>query len=821
VSKVTFPCGCFFDRLDDGPDIRINRFGEPLPFIKYDVYTDTRLDCPVTWLDLLCEGKTIGIFQLETQLGRAWSKRVKPVDLEMQGALVALLRPGCIAKDIRITTKIYNRPKRKKAFKKLTIEEIYKRFHSGLKINIVSLDTTSNLLFENKINDVIYNGKKECYKPIFNTVQRNKTTSRKYHNLICTNDHLLLSHDRGWIELVDLRIGERVAVINFLSDVPRHKTRTAGQSNFRDVCFQNYQYKCIFCDWLEGSLDVNHIYGNRKTNNDPKNLCFMCPNHHRLFCENKITAEQILLARKDFELQNTEHIQWAEYSGSEKIGLQEVYDITVDGPYYNFIAGNVVVHNCLKAMSGDPPKSMTERYKDRRHNEEPVDYFGVPELKEILEPTYGVLVYQEQAMKIAVALAGFNEQEADILRKAIGKKKPEIMAEVEKDFLTGCEKMGIVDSEKAKEIFGWIKESQRYSFNKSHAITYGKNSYWSAYCKAHFPVQFYCSYLMGATWKQESYEERKILVQDAKEHNVAVNPPDFRDLEKVCYIKDNQIYFGLMDIRDVGESSIEKMFIHVREVELLLDKKLEDWSWLDYLIYFSSRTKVDVVRALILSGALDFFQKQRIELENDLEKWLLLTDKEQHWIYSHQYGQFNGSKSKTPPRWERLSDCVAECAKKKKDGGGCHNINRVRVVEGLAKQLSNPSYSLEDSPDRIIWGEEKYLGTPLTMTLVDACSDSFKATITCKEILDKRDGFHVVAVEITRLKEHKTKNGKNPGSRMAFLEVKDTTCVLDSVVCFTNEWKTYKDLLFESNTVLIQLQRTKKGSFSVKKVKQI
>lgn len=120
---------------------------------------------------------------------------------------------------------------------------------------------------------------------------------------------------------------------------------------------------------------------------------------------------------------------------------------------------------CLRALSGDPPKSMTQRYSDRKNKIEDVTYYHQG-LQSILDKTYGVLVYQEQAMKISLVLAGFNEQEADVLRKAIGKKKPEIMAAIENDFINGCLKVDLVNKEQAEEIFGWIKESQRYSFNK-------------------------------------------------------------------------------------------------------------------------------------------------------------------------------------------------------------------------------------------------------------------------------------------------------------------------------------------------------------------
>ena len=121
---------------------------------------------------------------------------------------------------------------------------------------------------------------------------------------------------------------------------------------------------------------------------------------------------------------------------------------------------------CLKAVIDG--KSMTQRFVDRKHKKEEVTYLH-ESLEDILKPTYGVLVYQEQAMRIAVKLAGFNEMEADSLRKAIGKKKADLMAKIRGEFVSGCAEVGLVDEDTAKEIFGWIEKSSRYSFT-SHML---------------------------------------------------------------------------------------------------------------------------------------------------------------------------------------------------------------------------------------------------------------------------------------------------------------------------------------------------------------
>jgi len=111
-------------------------------------------------------------------------------------------------------------------------------------------------------------------------------------------------------------------------------------------------------------------------------------------------------------------------------------------------------------------KSVTQHYIDRKNGLESIDYFH-PALKPILENSLGELIYQEQAMKIASDIAGFTLQESDELRKAIGKKLPDKMAEVKKKFLEGAEKINIINKNEAEEVFGWIEKAQRYSFNKS------------------------------------------------------------------------------------------------------------------------------------------------------------------------------------------------------------------------------------------------------------------------------------------------------------------------------------------------------------------
>jgi DNA polymerase-3 subunit alpha len=167
--------------------------------------------------------------------------------------------------------------------------------------------------------------------------------------------------------------------------------------------------------------------------------------------------------------------------------------------------GALLRPGCLRAVD-DEGVSMTQHFCRRKNNEEEVKpYHEVLDM--VLSPTFGCLVYQEQAMLLAQNLAAFNLQEADQLRKAIGKKLPEEMAKCKKLFTEGAKKAGLLTEAQAEEVFGWIEQSQRYSFNKSHAVSYGLTGYDTAYIKAHFPVAFYCSWLRFAREKQDPMQE--------------------------------------------------------------------------------------------------------------------------------------------------------------------------------------------------------------------------------------------------------------------------------------------------------------------------
>lgn len=476
---------------------------------------------------------------------------------------------------------------------------------------------------------------------------------------------------------------------------------------------------------------------------------------------------------------------------------------------------------CLRAMSGTPPKSMTQRYVDRKHKLEDVVYLHKA-IEDILEATYGVLVYQEQAMQIAERVAGFNKQDADVLRKAIGKKKADVMAKVEKDFIEKASKAGVITNDEAVEIFGWIRESQKYSFNKSHAITYGMDSYISAYIKAHFPIVFYASWITGATWKTtEKYEEIADLVNDAKINNVTVRTPQFTNITANTSIINNEyIQFGLSNVRGIGPASVTDVNNAIESVSEKLDKHQKDWTWLETLLYFSTEVNSKVSEALISVGAFDYIDKTpRNKKLFEYNQFSEINKTELPWLLEN-YPKL---------KWATLTEALAALMPVRKiknkvqvSGGGTATKGREEFVRSLIYNLTNPPNSLEDTISWIATTEERLLGTPVSCNKVDSCIGVEEANTVCSDFVKgNTNQYMVFAVEIVNVDIMTTKAGKTPGSKMARLTIRDSSCSINDVVCFPKEWKDLASVLQEGNTVLLLGEKTRTGSLSVKKAREI
>jgi len=205
---------------------------------------------------------------------------------------------------------------------------------------------------------------------------------------------------------------------------------------------------------------------------------------------------------------------------------------------------------------------MMDDFINRKHGKNEIEYLH-PALKPILEETYGVILYQEQVMRIANSLAGFTLGEADILRRAMGKKNPQLMDEQKEKFIEGAKKRGI-SSSVAKRIFELMAYFAGYGFNKSHSAGYAIICYQTAYLKAHYPLEFMAALL---TSEKENTDKLVLYFNECKRMGIEVLPPDINySSSSFTTAKDNKIRFGLSAIKNVGEAAISSI-LKVREKE--------------------------------------------------------------------------------------------------------------------------------------------------------------------------------------------------------------------------------------------------------------
>ncbi|HTJ22564.1 MAG TPA: DNA polymerase III subunit alpha [Gemmatimonadaceae bacterium] len=254
---------------------------------------------------------------------------------------------------------------------------------------------------------------------------------------------------------------------------------------------------------------------------------------------------------------------------------------------------DLVASNALM-RPGPLDAGMHRVYQRRKRGEEPVIY-ALPELEAILEPTYGVITYQEQVMRIAQLLAGISLAEADVLRKAVGKKDAELIREelgkfVEKSVARGYDRRII------EELAGQIETFGRYGFNKSHSVAYSVISYQTAWLKTHHPAEFMAALLSSSIGDTDSVVK---FINEARELGIEVLAPDVNESGyKFTVIGDKRIRFGLGAVRNVGKSAIESILAARRDAPFT--------SFHDLCERIDLRLcNKRVFEALIASGALD------------------------------------------------------------------------------------------------------------------------------------------------------------------------------------------------------------------------
>jgi DNA polymerase-3 subunit alpha len=274
---------------------------------------------------------------------------------------------------------------------------------------------------------------------------------------------------------------------------------------------------------------------------------------------------------------------------------------------------------------------MIDDFIQRKHGKKRVTY-ELPEVKDILEETYGVILYQEQVMQIANRLAGFSLGDADILRRAMGKKKPEEMAKQKEKFLSGCAARN-VPAKKAERIFDLMAEFAGYGFNKSHSCAYALLAYQTAYLKVHYPVEF-----MAAMMTAETGNTEKVVkyINEARGMGITVLPPDVNQSDVDFTPVGQAIRFGMRAIKNVGENTVRG----------ILDARAQLGRFTSLFQFCES---VDprlmnrrVLESLIRAGALDSLGSRRAQLFAVIDRAMERGQKLHRDRSSGQHGLFGG-----------------------------------------------------------------------------------------------------------------------------------------------------------------------------------
>ena len=267
---------------------------------------------------------------------------------------------------------------------------------------------------------------------------------------------------------------------------------------------------------------------------------------------------------------------------------------------------------------------MVEDFIARKHGDVPVEYLH-PSLEPILKETYGVILYQEQVMRIASEMSGFSLGKADLLRRAMGKKKPEIIAAQKKDFLEGARDSGI-DVKVAAQIFDLMAHFAGYGFNKSHSAAYALIAYQTAYLKANYPFEFMASLLSSV---MDNPDKVPRYMDECKRMGIQILPPDVNRSLVDFSVSEGQIRFGLAAVKNVGRSAIHAIIEARQEGPF---ESLQQFCERVNLHVLSKR----VLESLIKGGAMDSLGNGRKQLLEIMDRCVEAGQRVQ---YDRQVGQ--------------------------------------------------------------------------------------------------------------------------------------------------------------------------------------
>jgi DNA polymerase-3 subunit alpha len=413
---------------------------------------------------------------------------------------------------------------------------------------------------------------------------------------------------------------------------------------------------------------------------------------------------------------------------------------------------------------------MVDDFIERKHGRQEVTYI-FKELEEVLKETYGVIVYQEQVMKIASAIAGYSLAEADILRRAMGKKKADVMAEQRSVFVKRSVERGF-EEKKSGELFDLMAYFAGYGFNKSHSAAYALIAYQTAYLKAHYLKEFMACLI---TLELGNPETTSMYINEVKGKNIKLLPPDINRSVNVFSCEGEAIRFGLLGVKNVGAAALESIFKE-RENGVFLD--LNDFCQRIDLRVCNKR----VLEFLIISGSFDNLHDSRAEMISNLDEFMKCA---QDFKNNEESGQLSLFDEKT----------------------GNEEIDKKKFY--LQKLIKVDEWSALQKLEK----EKEALGIYLSNHPIDDYDLKF-SIYGIKKINDVREtknSYEVTRGAIISFREVKTKKG----DIMAFAVIEDQVAKAD-IVIFPKIYQKYSDILRNFNLFIFSGDATETSNENVK-----
>ncbi|MBI4428599.1 MAG: DNA polymerase III subunit alpha [Ignavibacteriales bacterium] len=407
----------------------------------------------------------------------------------------------------------------------------------------------------------------------------------------------------------------------------------------------------------------------------------------------------------------------------------------------------------MNALYRPGPMENIPDFIDRKHGRQQISYLH-PKLEPILNETYGIIVYQEQVIRIASEIGGMSLAQADLLRRAMGKKDKSLMAEQKKKFIEGASQNGI-DRRIAGEIFDLIEKFASYGFNKSHSVAYSVLAYQTAYLKAHYPAEY-----MAATLSSEMQDTDKIvlLIDECRKLGIQVLPPDMNESGVNFVVTPKGIRFGLSAIKNVGVSAVENI-VRSRSEKGRFHDMFDFCASVD-LRLVNKKT----IEGLVQAGVFDSLHDNRAQLFSNVEGAIAFGQNEQEHSGRGQSNLFEGTTAKVHAKPTlRPSDQWTETEK----------LSREKSVLGFYVT----GHPLMKYADEIEAFASAKLGAPETArpnSTVKVCG----IVSEVKRKIDKR------------------------GNTMAFVTIEDFTGKAECIV-FSDPFQKYSQLLHSGSIVMV------------------